>query len=537
MVPCSRWLILVLSWVTVAVAGCKSARLSSPDWNVTKNPLSAESLSLAKRSSEDSRSFSPTEDFDGQGKIRLTSAEDPLKAAEVAEIPVTPPATVGQPDATDSPDSLAATQSIDLTTALLLTSGENPQVAFAQARIEESLAQFERAQVLWLPSIRGGVNYNHHDGNIQDVVGNVINTSRGSFFTGLGANAVGAGSPLIPGLLAQFHLTDAVFQPRIARQTICARQAGAQAATNDALLQTALAYVNLLRSAQELAVVIDIEAKAQELERVTGEFARTGEGLKSDHDRARTELALRTNDVHRGEEAVVVSSARLAEQIRWDSSRQLVPLEPQLTPIELVSAASQPQELVAIALSQRPEVAESRHLVGEAIERLNRERYAPLIPSVLLGMSYGGLGGGLGNNLINFNSRFDADAIAYWEIRQLGYGEHAAKHEASSRIQQTRQREIAMLDRVAREVVEAQAQVSARAKQIATTQTAVTAAEESFRDNWERIQNGQGLPIEVLQSLQALALARKEYVRVLADYNTAQFTLHRSLGWPIQSEQ
>ena len=54
-------------------------------------------------------------------------------------------------------DPIASTQSIDLTTALLLTSGENPQVGFAQARIEESLAQLERAEVLWLPSIRGGV--------------------------------------------------------------------------------------------------------------------------------------------------------------------------------------------------------------------------------------------------------------------------------------------------------------------------------------------------------------------------------------------
>jgi outer membrane protein TolC len=93
------------------------------------------------------------------------------------------------------------------------------------------------------------------------------------------------------------------------------------------------------------------------------------------------------------------------------------------------------------------------------------------------------------------------------------------------------------LDRVAREVVEAHAQVSSRSKQIATSQTAVVAAEESFNDNWERIQNGQGLPIEVLQSLQALSLARREYVRVIADYNTAQFTLHRSLGWPIQLPQ
>jgi hypothetical protein len=51
---------------------------------------------------------------------------------------------------------------IDLTTALQLTAGQNPQVAFAQQRIEEAFAQLQAAQVLWVPSLRAGVNYNKH---------------------------------------------------------------------------------------------------------------------------------------------------------------------------------------------------------------------------------------------------------------------------------------------------------------------------------------------------------------------------------------
>ena len=80
-----------------------------------------------------------------------------------------------------------------------------------------------------------------------------------------------------------------------------------------------------------------------------------------------------------------------------------------------------------------------------------------------------------------------------------------------------------------------------RNKRIATTndqllditQKAVKADEDSFRKNWDRIRNGPGLPIEALEAIQALATARREYVRVVANYNQAQFTLERSLGWPI----
>jgi outer membrane protein TolC len=129
-----------------------------------------------------------------------------------------------------------------------------------------------------LPSLRAGANYNKHEGRIQDVAGTVIETSRGSAYGGLGASAVGAGSPAVPGVLAQFHVTDAVFQPRIAQQTIRARNAGARAVTNDNLLTTALAYMQLLRASQEKAVAAVAVQQARELERVTGKFATEGGG-------------------------------------------------------------------------------------------------------------------------------------------------------------------------------------------------------------------------------------------------------------------
>jgi outer membrane protein TolC len=431
-------------------------------------------------------------------------------------------------------ESIRNEQSIDLATALMLTTGQNPQVAFARARIEEALAQIDRANALKLPSIRAGVNYNKHEGRIQDVAGTVIETSRGSYYSGLGANAVGAGSPAVPGIVSQFHVADAIFQPRIAQRTACARQAGTNAVIHDQLLATALAYNELLRSEQELSVSNEIVRRASELERTTYEFAKAGEGLYSDHDRARTEKALRRSEQVRAEETVEVASARLAELIRWDSSQRLVPTEHQLIPIHLVSLDSSSSDRIAQGLSMRPELAESRHLVGEAIERLKRERNAPLVPSILLAASYGGLGGGLGSNLSNYGDRLDADAVAFWELRQLGRGEHAARREASSRLAQARTRELAVMDRIAREIIEASSQVQNRRKQIDISHQAIEAAQESYERNWTRIRNGQGLPIEVLQSLQALALSEREYVKVVAEYNSAQFTLQRSLGWPIE---
>jgi len=140
-------------------------------------------------------------------------------------------------------------------------------------------------------------------------------------------------------------------------------------------------------------------------------------------------------------------------------------------------------------------------------------------------------GGGFGSAIVNTGDRWDADAVAYWEIRNLGIGERAARGETASAARQAQLREVAMLDRVAREVAEAYAQVVQRQQRIELAKKGIVAAEKSYSLNLQRIENVQGLPIEVLQAIQALALARSSYLDAVVDYNIAQFELCRATGW------
>jgi outer membrane protein TolC len=211
-----------------------------------------------------------------------------------------------------------------------------------------------------------------------------------------------------------------------------------------------------------------------------------------------------------------------------------MPLEPSIVPIELAPRDAPLNELLATGLSNRPELAEARYLVCEAVQRYQRERYAPFVPSVLLGISQTGFGGGTGSELNDFEDRIDFDAVAWWEIRNLGLGEQTQRSIAATRQQQASWQHVQTMDRVAREVIEAHAQVTSRRRQIAVAESSVAAANDSYRRNLERIREGQGLPLEVLQSLQALDAANREYLRAVIDYNEAQFRLQRALGWPIQ---
>ena len=356
---------------------------------------------------------------------------------------------------------------LDMSTALALVAGKNPQVAYSQARIREAYANLQAANVLWLPTIQTGVSYHRNEGNLQDSAGAILDVNRSSLQAGLGAGAVGAGTTTQPGIVAQFHLVDAIFQPKIAERNVWAQQHASDAVLNDQLLEAAVAYQELLRAYQLQAIANETVAGSEKLVGLTTDFAKAGQGTEADADRSQAELALRQNNVARSEEAVAVASARLAQVLSLSGADTIRPIENAVTPIDIVPVENSPQQSVATALANRPELKESHDLVALACERLNREKYAPLVPSMLLGASYGGFGGGVGDTVADFNDRTDFDAVAVWQIRNLGFGEQAARDSACARIQQARFREVQVMDQIAREVTEAQARVHARRNRIA----------------------------------------------------------------------
>ncbi|MEQ8790613.1 MAG: TolC family protein [Pirellulaceae bacterium] len=423
---------------------------------------------------------------------------------------------------------------MDLASAIQMAAGQNPRVQTALARIQEAYARQMAANALWLPSLRIGGSYNRHDGNYQASSGEAVDVNRSSLNTGLGVGAVGAGPVPLPGVGANFKAGDAIFRPRIADRQLAATQFAATAESNQVMLQAALAYFELMRAFGQYAIAGETLDNAKELAELTRSFADNGEGLQADADRAQVELTLRENEVQRALEAVDTASARLAMQLSIDPTIRIAPQEATVAPLDLVAWDVPARELVATALSRRPELAEAGSLAQAAALELRRERLAPLLPSVLLGFSYGGFGGGFGASgaTDDFGERLDYDAVAYWEVRNFGLGELAARDSAGSRVQQARWRQMRLLDQVATEVAESHAQVRARGVQIATAERGVKLARDSYRRNFQRIREGQGLPIEVLQSLQALDQMQREYLRTVVDYNTAQFRLQWAMGWP-----
>src|SRR5262249_60393338 len=73
---------------------------------------------------------------------------------------------------------------ITLPAALQLAQARPLDIAPASLRTRGAQAQAQRARIVWLPSIYLGVDYFRHDGQLQDIVGEVFGTSKGYFQVG-----------------------------------------------------------------------------------------------------------------------------------------------------------------------------------------------------------------------------------------------------------------------------------------------------------------------------------------------------------------
>jgi outer membrane protein TolC len=444
------------------------------------------------------------------------------------------PPSVHTPNAATSPTETLLP--IDLPYALRLVNAANPTIALARQRVAEAYAAQQQASVLWVPNLWLGGNphaptflpmFYHHDGLIQNADGLVFFTDKNNFFLGAGASL-------------QVGLVDALFAPRIARQVTAAARAHAQAVTNDIQLEVALAYLDLLRAYGALAINHEAIGKAAEMTEAAEAAVRSGLGkTKADANRARTEL-----EVLRQERLVLQAdaaraSARLAQLLLVDASADLLPADQTVLPIALVPTEGPLDDLVAIALMNRPELAENRALIAAALGRWRQARWRPLLPT-LQAFYYGGSFVAGNPVLATAGGREDVLVQFSWEFRNLGLGNLFEAQERRAQYNQATLHLVEVQAQVGAEVVVAAKVARQRLRAVADAQVAVRNAEVM----WEKLREIQfGVlmparqydPLEPLLAIRALREARLLYLDHVLDYNRFQFRLYWAMGQPPET--
>ena len=435
---------------------------------------------------------------------------------------------------------------INLATALRLSDARPLIVAAAQARVWVAEAQLTRAKVLWVPTLMFGADYVRHDGGGPDFNKGIMTAPSVNFFQAGGGLDVSNG-----GIFQFLNLTDAYFEPLVARQVLNSRQADIQTAKNDSLLMTADAYFRVHQYRGMYAgSLYAVELGHDLVDRIT----RLSKDLvpRIEIDRARNMLNDLEQQATSARELWRVHSANLTQVLRLDPRAVVVPLEHDHLQITMIDPALPLHDLQKIALTNRPELASYHALVQAAEARIRREKMRPLLPLVVIGgfQTPGGMliqGGifGLGPNssLNQWAGRVDVGLQLVWQLDALGIGNLA-------RIKQQRGDESRTIielrrtqDMVAAEVTRAQARLQSAAARVSQADRSLRSSLINFNGSYEGLQQttrfGDVLvevfrPQEVVFTLQLLKTSFDEYFTTVAEYNRAQFELFHALGYPAR---
>jgi outer membrane protein TolC len=430
---------------------------------------------------------------------------------------------------------------INLATALRLADARPLIVAAAQAGVWVAEAELTRAKVLWVPYLNIGFDYTRHDGGGPDFNKGIMTAPSVNFFYG------GAG---MWGGMDGIGITDAYFQPLVQRQVLNARQWQVQSAKNDALLMTANAYFRVHQSRGIYAgALYSVERGRDLVNRISDlsrEFVPTVEV-----DRARNMLADLEQQAVSARQEWRVASADLTQVLRLDPRAVLVPLEHDHTQVTLIDPGRSLDDLMPIALTNRPELSAHQALVQASIEMIRREKWRPFLPKVYVNgfqtpyelLQAGIFGLGPNSSLNQWRGRADLSYQPMWQLEAFGIG-NLARIKSQRGVQSLAVIEFFKTqDTVAGDVTRALARVQSAAARVLQADRAMRTAIITFNGNYEGLQQTTRLgnvlvlvnrPQEAVFALQLLMVAFNEYFTTVAEYNRAQFELFHALGYPAQ---
>jgi outer membrane protein TolC len=452
----------------------------------------------------------------GQAPTELPPAR--LQAPVVAQAPaqvLPPPQSL--PPATAEEALPERALPINLDTVLRLAQDQNGQVAIARAKLAEACAQRDVAAKAWLPDLWVGTSYYRHEGGIQDFNGNLVHSSFGSLFGGAE-------------LRGRFDLREAVFQKVDAERKVWQQKGELSRLTSENLLDATSTYVDLLAARAGEAIALGLRKNLQDLLVLAEKLAKVEPGSAVEVKRIRAELYGQDQAIRKLREGARKASAKLAYLLGLDPAAELVVMDRQLLPLQLVDANVPIEQLVQQAIANGPGVRELEGLLNLIHETAARAQgLTQFLPTLDVRAGEGIFGAGPGSSS-TWDNRFDLALQARWNLTPL-LTARERKEVARAKMQQAHLTMQDLRAKLTLGVQEAHETVRSGADQMRFVEQQIAEANEAYKSSQYRLENVKGTPpSEVLAAIGSLGRARLSYLQAVRDLNKAQLRLLVLLG-------
>jgi len=468
---------------------------------------------------------------------------------------------------------------INLATALRLSDARPILVAATGAKVWDAEAKLQKSMVLWVPTLNVGADYIRHDGFGPDLnnglnipagtnalgqpspgnLGRPLNQNINFFYGGAGFTWAPSGPnyfyqpnpglPLLPSPQFQFS-TDMIFQPLHDKQALNAARWDLQTAKNDALYMTAKAYFDVHRYRGQYAVTIDAVQRGRQL---VAKIAVLSTDLvpRVEIDRARNLLADLEQQAVMARQNWRIASAELTRALRLDPHAVVEPVEHDHLQITLIAPDRSLDNLIPLALTNRPELASQQALVQATLVAIRQEKLRPLIPAMYMNgfqtpyelLQVGAQGIGKDSKMNQWSVRDDISPEMFMTFDGMGFRNLAMIKEARGVSSQQLVELFQMQDSIAAGVTRTQADLQSAAARVVQAEREVKSALINYNGNVEGLEQTRRFgnvlnqvfrPQEAVFALQLLMTAYENYINTVADYNTAQFAMFHALGYPAR---
>jgi outer membrane protein TolC len=213
----------------------------------------------------------------------------------------------------------------------------------------------------------------------------------------------------------------------------------------------------------------------------------------------------------------------------------LIPADTAVVPINLIDPSSTIDELLSTAISNRPDLAAMRNLIGAAWANVRKQEEGPRLPKLGVSNQTGAFGGGLNADVGNFDSRNALSAQLYWELKNLGFGNRYEINERKAILSQVRMQLVESQARACAEIVEVAQSAGAKYESLTLAEQAIQEASELYRINKEgtlNVVDAKNLfdALRPLQAIQTLNQARLNLLNSIIEYNRSQYKLYTLVG-------
>jgi outer membrane protein TolC len=430
---------------------------------------------------------------------------------------------------------LSATEEVtlDLAQTLQLVDERNTELAIAVEKMQQAEIASKQAWYQWLPTVRAGFAYAEQKGPLQHTDGTISHVERTSESSGLGVAYTGSGLPAQPGISLEINLVDAIYAPRIATQNKRAAMADKEETRFLKMMDAVEGYYHFVLSAKSVDLHELALEEATALAQMTGEFAKAGEGLEADADRAAVEQTMRMFRLQNARYQKISASGKLASLLKFPSYQHLKMESSALVPLTIYPEEPDVEETISLALNNRPVIeAVSARLAASQITA-QREQRAPLIPKLGAGYSYGEFGDEGDFSSGRYGEREDTFVYLYWSLDNLGFGNQAAVQLKQSAARQMELELEQVQVNVSIRIQTAIAELETTRSQLSILREGLERARNGYQLSRKRIFENQGLPLEALDAFKSLADIELLYAKTIAKFNTSQLFLLGATGKEI----